>query len=144
MASKTTAGMSNTRKTTELLIVTRNELGALAKITTPLARNNINIECFTGYEWGGEAAFRFVTDNNKKARDLLKAAGYNVVEGPVTVWQMSNTPGMLMAATTSLAEANVNTFCAYSTASADDKTVIAVFNTNNSDRATDVLRKVRC
>lgn len=143
MATKGERGTGNTWKSSELLIITKNELGTLAKITTPLAKHNINVECFTGYEWSNEAAFRLITDNNKKAVEVLKQAGYNVQESPVVLWEVSNTAGQLRAATTALAEAKVNTFCSYSTSFPDSRSAVVAFNTNNPDRAMDVLKKFK-
>nr|HPM41844.1 hypothetical protein [bacterium] len=104
-----TAG--KTTKTTELMVITGNELGAFARITTPLAKMKINVECFSGYEWSGEAAFRLVTDNNKKAAELLRREGFNVQENPIVLWTTENVPGQLNSATLALAEARVNTYC---------------------------------
>lgn len=139
MATKETGQVS---RATELLIVTKNELGALAKITTPLARNNINIECFSGYEWCTEAAFRLVTDNNRKAQELLKTQGYNVQENPVCLWKTDNVPGRLSSATTALAEANVNTFSAYATSATGARTQTITLNTSDVERTTTVLRRI--
>lgn len=130
------------RKVSELLIVTKNEIGAAARITSFLTRNNINMECFTGYEWGGEMAFRFVTSNNKKARDALVGAGYNVQESNVVLWNTTNTPGTFTNASTSLAEADVNTYCTYSTAIPNSTTTTVIFNTSNPDRTMDVLQHI--
>ncbi|MFH0800086.1 MAG: hypothetical protein V2A66_07905 [Pseudomonadota bacterium] len=145
MATRDTTGTAGgtPRKMSEIMIVTKNELGALSRITTPLAKNHINISCFTGYEWGGEAAFRLVTDNNKKACDVLRTAGYNVQENPVVLWNTENKPGHLLGATTALAEANINTFCSYSTTSAGAPTCVVAFNTSDTDRTIDVLKRVR-
>lgn len=143
MSTKDPRGTTGARKANEILIVTRNELGALAKITSPLAKNKINIECFTGYEWGGEAAFRMITDNNKRAREVLTAEGYNVQESTVALWQVGNTPGQLRNATTALAEGNVNTFCAYQTALPGSTTTVAVFNTSDADRTVSILNRLR-
>jgi hypothetical protein len=137
-----TTTKGTTSKSSELLIVTKNELGMFARITTPLAKNNINIECFTGYEWGTEAAFRLITDNNRKAYDLLKREGYNVTETPVVLWQTNNTPGQMRAATTALAEAHVNTYCSYSTTMPGSDTTTVAFTTNNPDRVMDVLKRL--
>ncbi|HPQ80438.1 MAG TPA: hypothetical protein PLZ86_01805 [bacterium] len=142
MATKSaTAG--KTTKTTELLVITGNELGAFARMTTPLAKNRINIECFSGYEWSGEAAFRIVTDNNRKASELLRREGFNVQENPVVLWTTENTPGQLDSATVALAEAKVNTYSSYSTNTPGSTTTTVAFGTNDADRASDILRRVR-
>lgn len=137
------ATTSDVKKTTELLVVTKNELGAFARITTPLAKNNINIECYSAYEWNSEAAFRLVTDNNKKATEILKTNGYTVTESPVVLWQTESTPGQLRNATTALAEANINTYCSYSTTPTNSKMAVAVFNTSDATRTSAVLSRMK-
>lgn len=142
MATRT-AGAGKVSKTTELLIITPDELGTFARITTPLAKQGINILCFTGYEWGNEAAFRIVTDNNRKAMEALRGAGFTVQENTVVLWTTANTPGQLKAAATALAEARINTHCAYSTATSDDATAIITYTTSDPNRTVDVLNRLR-
>lgn len=134
--------LPSVRKGSELLIVTRNEMGALARIATPLAKNGINIECFSGYEWGGEAAFRFVTSNNRVAGDLLRKEGYSVQENPVVLWQTDNTTGQLMTATIALAEARVNIYSSYASTVASSKQSLAVFGTSNADKTLEILKRL--
>jgi hypothetical protein len=132
-----------TRKANELLVITRRCDEALANLTNQLARNNINIECFTSYEWGNEAAFRMVTDNNKKARELLSGQGYTVQENPVTLWYTENTPGWFNKAATALARAHIDTFATYMTAQPDMNTTVVAFTTNDTTRTMELLSNLR-
>ncbi|MFA4874353.1 MAG: hypothetical protein WC956_02790 [bacterium] len=129
-------------KTSEILVVTKNNFGTLAGITSSFATGNIGITCFTGYEWNGEAAFRFVTNNNRKACDILKSYGYTVYENPVAVWYTDNSPTQMKNATTALAEAKVNTHCMYTTSVPNSNSTVMVFNTNNVDRTITVLNSL--
>jgi hypothetical protein len=133
---------NNAVKTSELLIVTSNELGVLARIVAPLAQNNINIECYCGYEWGNESAFRFITNNNKKARDLLTKAGWYVQENPTILWKAPNKPGILRKATSALAEQKINTYASYSSVQSGDSTCTISFTTNNPDKTLDTLNRL--
>ena len=134
--------MGETRKTTDLWITTNNELGVLAKMTTQFKGSNINIEYFVGWEEGNKANFRIITNDNTKARDFLTKEGYTVQETPCTLWQSPNTPGMLNAATTALAEARINTYAAYHTTSPGTNTATVAFYTDNPDRTTEILGKL--
>ena len=131
-----------TRKTTDLWVTTKNETGALAKLTTPLKTNNINVENYVAWEEGDTANFRFVTNDNTKAREIWTNAGYTVKEDPVVLWSTNNTPGTLNAGTTALAEANINTICTYATTTKDTNTTTVVFYTNNIDRTAEVLNNI--
>ncbi len=131
------------RKTTDLYVITPNELGILAKLTRYLKTNNINIETFVAWEEGSNAYFRFVTTDNKRARETWLKEGYKVKEEPVILWDTTNTPGQLNVAMTALAEANVNTFCTYASSIAGINTSRVVFYTDNSERTSEVLGKIR-
>jgi len=133
---------TNTQKTSELLVVTRNETGALARVTAPLAQNNINIECYCSYDWGNESAFRFVTSNNKKARELLTKAGYNVQENPTILWTAPNKPGMLRKATGALAEMKVDIYASYSSANSGDPSGTIAFTTSDPNKTADTLNRI--
>jgi len=141
--ASTTGKNSTIRKVEELLVVTKNAEGTFARITGPLSRNNINIECYTSYAWGNEAAFRIVTDNNRKARDILRSEGYTVQEMPAVRWYTTNEPGWLTKATTALANAHISTYSSYATALPDSDNTVVTFNTNDSNRTVEVLNRLR-
>ena len=130
-----------TRKTTDLSITTTNELGALSKLTTPLTSNNINVESLVCWEKGNTANFRLVTSDNGKAKDIWTKAGYTVKETPIVLWNTTNTPGKLNAATTALAESNINTICVYASTTGAGETTVA-FYTSNPDRTLELLNKI--
>lgn len=131
-----------TRKTTDLWVTTKNELGTLARLTTPLKANNINVESFVAWEEGGNANFRFVTNNNTKAREIWTNDGFKVKEDTVVMWTTNNKPGILSNGTTALAEAKINTYCTYAT-TIEGGNCTVTFYTDNPDRTTEVLNKIR-
>jgi hypothetical protein len=129
-------------KTTDLYVTTPNELGILAKLTTQLKTNRINIENFAAWEEGTNACFRFVTNNNTKAREIWSKEGYKVTEEPVVLWTAPNMPGSLNNAMTALAEARVNTHFTYSSTTSGTNTSTVVIYTDNPDTANKVLSKL--
>lgn len=138
----TSARNAKAKEGEELLVVTRNEPGTFARLTEPLDRNNIAIECFTSYAWGNETAFRLVTDNNRKARDVLAKSGFNVQENAVTLWYMDNSPGALCKATKALAKASIDTYCSYMTTMPNSQTTIVAFNTNDAHKTLNILNEI--
>jgi hypothetical protein len=126
----------------ELLVVVRNEPGMSVRITEPLVRNNITIKCFTSYAWGNEAAFRFVTDNNWKAREILLKSGFNVQEHSVALWYMDNMPGAFGKAAAALADGHVDTYCSYMTTAPNAHTTIVAFSTNNTYKTITILNEI--
>jgi hypothetical protein len=130
------------KKTTELFIMTPNALGSLTGITTPLQKGGINVEGYCAYEWGNEATYRIITDNNAKARQVLSKVGYCVEENPTIVWETNNKPGMLKKATEALAGKNINIYCSYCTTMAGGKKAATAFTTNNPDVTLNTLLKL--
>lgn len=132
----------STTKTSELLVVTKTGPGILAKLVAPLAQSNINVECFTGYEWGNEAAIRLVTDNNHKAREVISKAGYTVQETSTVIWDTPNTPGILRKAASALAEQKVNIYCTYATGDVGKNSKIT-FTTSDADKTVSTLERLK-
>lgn len=133
---------NNATKTNELLIVTRNEIGVLARMLAPLVQNNINIESFCGYDWGPESAFRLITNNNKKAREILAKAGWRVQESQTVLWDAPNKPGMLRKIASALAEQKINIFASYSTAQPGESTCTVALTTNDPDKTLETLNRI--
>lgn len=128
-----------TRKTTELFVIMPNSLGSLTRVTYPLQKNGINIEGYCAYEWGKEAAYRIITDDNKKAQTVLANEGFNITENPTVIWETNNRPGALKKATEALASENINIFCSYCTTMAGGKKAATAFTTNDVDKTFNAL-----
>lgn len=126
----------------ELLVVVRHEMGMAARVTDPLVLNNINIECYTSYTWGEETAIRLVTDNNRKAREVLMKSGFEVQEHSIALWYMDNMPGALGKATAALAHACVDTYCTYMTTVPNAHTTIVAFSTNDTYKTINILNEL--
>lgn len=135
--------MGTTRNTTDLWVETKNELGTLSRMTTPLKENNVNIEYFVGWEEGSNANFCLITNDNAKAKELLTNNGFTVKkENTVTLWEAPNTPGTLNNASTALAEARINTSCIYHATSPNTNTTTVVYYTDNPEKTNEILAKI--
>lgn len=131
------------RKTTELFIMTPNTLGSLTKVTNPLSKNGVNIEGYCAYEWGNEAAYRIITDDNTKARTVLAKEGFAVEENPTVLWEINNKPGFLKKATEALSTSNINIYCSYCTTMVGGKKTATAFTTNDPDKTVAVLTSLK-
>ena len=128
--------------TKELVVSCKNEVGALARATMPLKQNNINIECLVCYQEGSNnAKLHFITNNNKKAKELLTNNKLNVTENEVVCWTTPNTPGTLSAATSALAEGKIDIQYCYTSAPQHSDAQCVVFCTNNNTKANEILGK---
>lgn len=128
-----------TRKTTELFIVMPNSLGSLTRVTYPLQKNGVNIEGYCAYEWDNEAAYRIITDDNKKAQLVLANEGFNITENQTVVWETNNKPGALKKATEALANNKINIFCSYCTTMAGGKKAATAFTTDDANKTFNTL-----
>lgn len=133
-SKKSSSFSKNVRTGTELLVVTNNELGSFAKLASALSKSKVSIECFTGYVWGSEAAFRIVTSDNKKASSVINAQGYSVTESPVVLWYTNNETSRISLASEALAKANISTYSTYSCSASDapkNTNTVVAFNTSD-------------
>jgi hypothetical protein len=131
------------RKMTELFVMTPNTLGSLTRITNPLTKNGINIEGYCAYEWGKEATYRIITDDNSKARTVLSKEGFAVEENPTVLWEINNKPGFLKKATEALSTNKINIFCSYCTTMVGGKKTATAFTTNDADKTATVLNNLK-
>jgi hypothetical protein len=96
----------------DLTIVLADKPGTLAKATTAIAAEGLNIEGGTGFECGGEAIFHalFKTDRDAStAKRALEGAGFKVREQrPVVVTQVDDKPGEAARIYRLIGDAKVN------------------------------------
>ncbi|OGQ22741.1 MAG: hypothetical protein A3I05_05785 [Deltaproteobacteria bacterium RIFCSPLOWO2_02_FULL_44_10] len=126
----------------ETVATGKNETGALARATLPLAQNKVNIDCTCCYSTNNEATFHFVTNNASKAKELLSKNGFRCTENEVCRWSTNNHPGILNKGTTALAEAGIEIeYCYTATPASNNGMTDVIFCTNNNKKAAEVLRR---
>ena len=96
----------------------------------------------SGYAWGNEVAFRFVTTDNKKAYEIFTKEGFNVEEHPVALWYTDHNTKTLGRATTALKNACIDTYCSYMTWNPETKRTIVTFDTNDTNKTINVLNEI--
>jgi hypothetical protein len=120
-------------KVTELQFSTRNKVGALADIATKLEKAKVNILHIWACGEGGTACFGIVTNNNAKAKKILKGLGIKIKEKGLLVSSMSNKVGSLARAARKLAKAKINITCLAATTSGKRASVL--IGTNQDSKA---------
>lgn len=131
--------MPKAKKYTEIMVVTDSTKGTFSKVATPLRNNKINIFGYCAYEWGNEATFRIITNNNDEARRILAREGWTVSENPTVLWETTNRPGAVEKATEALMNANVDIYSTYTTAKTGGRKAVVAFTTSDSDTTYNVL-----
>ncbi|MBU4305823.1 MAG: hypothetical protein KJ893_09450 [Candidatus Omnitrophica bacterium] len=87
--------MSKARAGKEIHVVTENKIGTLSDISQWMADKGINIKAICAYVVDAKAHFLFVTSDNKKAMEILRAKDMKVDEDEVVVIELNDKIGML-------------------------------------------------
>jgi len=129
----------------ELVITVVNKIGILADISKILADRGLNILAVAGYaEEGasGAAKIMLACDDNQRAEDALKKAGYtNIKESEVVVVGLENKPGALKYIGAQLALAGVDIQYIYGTACTEGCPAKIVLKTSNNEKALLAFKK---
>jgi hypothetical protein len=121
----------------EIFVTTENKVGMLLKITAPIKEAGVSIRGVCAWGDAGKANFLVVTENNEKANQALKKAGYAPQETEVVLADLANKIGSLAEAAQKLAGAGVDIDHCYVTASGSQ--ALAVFATKDNAKAVKVL-----
>ena len=125
----------------ELVVTSENKVGILANISKILADHDINIEGIAGYGDAKEAKLMLVTDDNLRAGDALKKAGYkSVKESEVILLDLINKPGALKNVSARLAADNIDIRYMYGTICTEGCPARIVLATNSNEKAFVLLK----
>jgi len=124
----------------EILVSEKNKIGMLANISKILADSGINIQGVAGYAVDKEAKIMLVTEDNPRAVDVIKKAGYKTVkESEVIMAELVNKPGALKSFAAKLTTGGIDIKYAYGTicsagcpgrivlSTSDNKKAVALF-----------------
>jgi len=118
----------------QLMILTDNQLGTLAGVTSIVASSGINLIAICAYAIKTEVAVMFVTEDNNAARSVLESKGYEVQEEEVVLLTVDNSPGALQAVTDKIAEEGINLALIYGSVQKSSKSSrIVMISENNLD-----------
>ncbi|NYZ76316.1 ACT domain-containing protein [Candidatus Micrarchaeota archaeon] len=92
----------------ELIIVAKDQVGLLAKISKILGDKSINIDSVSVEPVGRDAMIHLVVSQEKEAMKLLEDAGYKVSASDVIVLKIEDQPGELAKVALTLAESGIN------------------------------------
>jgi hypothetical protein len=121
----------------EIHISTVNKPGTLARVTEPLKNAGVNLTAICAWGDGEKGMLMFLTDNNAKATEALKKAGFAPSEQEVVTTTLANQVGTLDQAAQKLARAEIDINYCYFTAAGDK--ALGVFSTKNNKKASELL-----
>lgn len=127
----------------EITVSVVNKIGILADISKILADHGINIEAVSGYACGDKTAkIMLVSDDNLRAQDALKKAGYkSLKENEAIIIDLENKPGTLKQITSILAAKEIDINHIYGTACAGGCPSKIVLSTSDNQKALLMLKK---
>ncbi len=79
----------------QIVVITENKAGVIARITERLAENNINIESINAVGEDGAGVVVLITDNYHAAMEALRTLPYRVIAEEVCLIRIPDQPGAL-------------------------------------------------
>ncbi len=132
----------NAQLSKEIVVKIVNKIGVLADMTRVLADHGVNIEAVAGYAKEGQARIMLVADDNLRAIDALKKAGYKgSKESPVVILELENKTGALKNVTAKLAAENIDIKSIYGTTCAGGCPAKLVLSTSNDEKTLLIFKK---
>jgi hypothetical protein len=131
--------MANVRLQRQLLAVIENRVGMLAEVSSVVSGAGINIQAINAYTADSKANFRLITDNNRKAHELLQSKGYQVSEQEVVTVELPNKIGVLKTVADKLKSAGIDLEFIYGTTCSGGCDSLLVFAANNNAQAQKIL-----
>jgi hypothetical protein len=92
----------------QLSVFVENKPGHLADTLGTLAEGRVNVLSFTIADTADYGILRLLVDQVEKAKDLLNAAGYAVVEHPVVAAVLPDEPGALASVARLVADSGLD------------------------------------
>jgi len=126
-------------KETQLSVCLSNRVGELARMTSQLAGFGINIRAIAVSDSSDYGVARIITSDADRAGAALREAGYGFVTTEVVTVELPDRPGALSELCAKLADAGINIRYIYATVTPGGGVALAVLNTDNNDRAEELL-----
>ena len=129
----------------QISVFLENKAGRLADVTRILAEANINLRALSLADTSDFGILRLIVNDNDKAKEELKKAGFTVGKTDVVAVEVEDQPGGLSYILRILHKANVNVEYMYAFVQQSGANAVLIFRFDNLDEAIRILRdnKVR-
>lgn len=126
----------------EIVVTVVNKIGVLADMSQIVADRGVNIAAVAGYALDNKAIIMMATDDNQRAIDALKKAGYRSIrEREAVMVELENKTGALKVVTAKLAGEDIDIRQIYGTTCPDGCPARLILSTTNNDKAVVLFRK---
>ena len=127
----------------EVVVCGKNDVGILFQISTLLSENDVNILGTSAGVCGEDCLIRLITDDDRKAADLLAANSFTPKEESVVLVDLSHRPGSLKQVTKVLAQDGIDIRHIYAAADKEEDKCLLVFHSSNDDVALTKLQELQ-
>ena len=121
-------------------IFLENRVGALAEVCSLIADKKINLHAICAIDTIEESILRIVPENEQDTANLLKEAGFRVIETDIILVRLANEPGATGAMATLLSEAGINISYVYASSLQECSNAALVLRVSKTDEALRVLK----
>lgn len=125
----------------QLSVLVENKPGSLMEVTSRLTEARVNIRAVASFDTPEFGILRLVVDKPEEAKEYLTTRGYVVSVHEVMGVELEDKEGNLNQMLSILADGELNINYIYSFVIRDGRAPVMVFNTNDYERATEILRK---
>jgi hypothetical protein len=122
----------------QMCILVDDKVGILADISYILGKSKINIEAISIGVVGGKALVCVTLKDEQRAKKLLEASNYNVLEADVLVVRMADAPGELAKMSKILSDAGISILSAHIMEKGSGHALLAV-RVDNTSKARKLL-----
>ena len=125
----------------QISVFLENKAGRLEEVTRILAEANINIRALSLADTSDFGILRLIVNDNNKAKEELKKAGFAVAKTEVVAVEVSDQPGGLHHILRILKKANVNVEYMYAFVQQNGAHAVLIFRFDNLDEALRILKE---
>jgi len=126
----------------QLMIAVDNKVGTLAEVSSIVSGAGINMMAVCAYAVDNKGFIMFVSEDNKKALQLLKKKGYDVREEDAVLALIDNRPGALKEVTERIAEAGIDLNLIYGSVDKKGKFSPVVLITEDNDAVLTIIKMI--
>ena len=131
--------MAKASKGKEIILVSSNKVGTLAKVSGVIAGASGNIKAILARGEKRKAYFHIVVDRFIKSANALKKADFKVTIEDVILVEMANKPGQMQKVAEKIADAGIDILYSYGSAGSG-RTSFCVFRTDDDKKAIKMIQ----
>jgi hypothetical protein len=135
LAEQKKASILAVKRGQEVVVRRKNDIGILFHISTLLSENDVNILGVSAGVCGEDCLIRLITDDNRKAEDVLSANSFLSDEESVVLVDVSHRSGTLKQLTKVLAQEGIDIRHVYAAADKEEDKCLFVLHSSNDEVA---------